>query len=442
MTIIANGTILTPSGPLKGDLRIDDDGRIGGISSQHPSLPGTEVIDASGMIVMPGFIDTHRHTWQTAVKGVLPSCTLDEYFAGVLATLNPLYRPQDVYISNYMGALEALNAGITTMLDWSHISRTPEHADAAIKGLRDSGIRAVYSHGAPGSPDYWGGSSKGHPQDIRRIRKEVLSDDTALVTLGMSARAPGAVTDDVIKADWALARELGLRISVHAGYRRHRHHHQHIADLARLGALGPDTTCIHCTDSSDAELDLLAASGAFTSVAPYVEMLMGHGMPPTGKLLKRGIRPSLSIDVASSVPGDMFTQMRTALVAERILAMTATPDEKFAPTLTHKDVLEFATLQGARALGMAHTIGSLEVGKQADVVLLDARKVNTQPVVDPEGTVVVYADTSNIDTVMVGGVIRKRHGQLVANRLSDDFRLLNNSRDYLLNAAGMKTFTV
>jgi cytosine/adenosine deaminase-related metal-dependent hydrolase len=328
------------------------------------------------------------------------------------------------------------------MLDWSHISRTPEHADAAIKGLRDSGIRAVYSHGAPGSPDYWGGSSKGHPQDIRRIRKEVLSDDAQLVTLGMSARAPGAVTDEVIKADWALARELGLRISVHAGYRRHRHHHQHIADLARLGALGPDTTCIHCTDSSDAELDLLAASGAFTSVAPYVEMLMGHGMPPTGKLLKRGIRPSLSIDVASSVPGDMFTQMRTALVAERILAMTATPDEKFAPTLTHKDVLEFATLQGARALGMAQTIGSLEVGKHADVVLLDTRKVNTQPVVDPEGTVVVYADTANIDTVMVGGVIRKRHGQLVATRLSDDFRLLNNSRDYLLNAAGMKGFNV
>ena len=144
MTIITNGTILTPSGPLKGDLRIDDDGRIGGIGNQPLGVPGAEVIDASGMIVMCGFIDTHRHTWQTAVKGVLPSCTLDEYFAGVLATLNPLYRPQDVYISNYMGALEALNAGITTMLDWSHISRTPEHADAAIKGLRESGIRAVY----------------------------------------------------------------------------------------------------------------------------------------------------------------------------------------------------------------------------------------------------------------------------------------------------------
>src|SRR6478735_9266396 len=409
MILITNGTILTPSGPVNGDLRIDDAGRIAAISGQPAAVQGAQVIDASGMIVM----------------------------SGIIATLNPLYRPQDVYISNYMGALEALNAGITTMLDWSHISRTPEHADAAIKGLRDSGIRAVYSHGAPGSPDYWGASSKGHPQDIRRIRKEVLSDDTALVTLGMSARAPGAVTDDVIKADWALARELGLRISVHAGYRRHRHHHQHIADLARLGALGPDTTCIHCTDSSDAELDLLAASGAFTSVAPYVEMLMGHGMPPTGKLLKRGIRPSLSIDVASSVPGDMFTQMRTALVAERILAMTPTPDEKFAPTLTHKDVLEFATLQGARALGMAQTIGSLDLGKQADVVMLDTRKVNTQPVVDPEGTVVVYADTSNIDTVIVRGVIRKRHGQLVASRLSVDFTLLDNSRDYLLNAAGM-----
>jgi len=142
------------------------------------------------------------------------------------------------------------------------------------------------------------------------------------------------------------------------------------------------------------------------------------------------------------VPGDMFTQMRTALVAERILSMTTNPDDRFAPTLTHKDVLEFATLQGARALGMAQTIGSLEVGKQADVVLLDTRKVNTQPVVDPEGTVVVYADTSNIDTVIVGGVIRKRHGQLVASRLSEDFTLLDKSRDYLLNGAGMKRFNV
>jgi cytosine/adenosine deaminase-related metal-dependent hydrolase len=171
-------------------------------------------------------------------------------------------------------------------------------------------------------------------------------------------------------------------------------------------------------------------------VAPYVEMLMGHGVPPTGRLVARGVRPSLSIDVVSSVPGDMFTQMRTALVQERILAFTDTPDMPFAPTLTHRDVLEFATIDGARACALDHKVGTITPGKQADIVLIRTDQVNVAPVVDPVATVVIAADTSNVDTVMVAGRIVKQNGQLARVDLPSLLRRLDAARDHLLSQAG------
>jgi len=201
--------------------------------------------------------------------------------------------------------------------------------------------------------------------------------------------------------------------------------------------MGPDTTYIHCTDSTDEELDLIAETGGTVSIASYVELLMGHGRPPTGRLLQRGVRPSLSVDVVSSVPGEMFTQMRTALVYERILAFTDTPDEPFAPTLTHRDVLEFATIEGARACGLDHKVGSLTPGKQADFILLRTDMVNVAPLIDPVTTAVVFADTSNVDSVFVAGKAVKRNGELVGHDLERAFGLLEQSRDYLLTEAGM-----
>ena len=207
--------------------------------------------------------------------------------------------------------------------------------------------------------------------------------------------------------------------------------------LNELGLMGPDTTYIHCTDSTDEELDLIAKTGGSASVAPFVEMLMGHGVPPTGRLVARGVRPSLSIDVVSSVPGDMFTQMRTALVQERILAFTETPDTAFAPTLTHRDVLEFATIDGARACALDHKIGTITPGKQADIVLIRTDQVNVAPVVDPVATVVICADTSNVDTVFVAGRIVKHNGQLVRVDLPRLLQRLADARDHLLSKAGM-----
>jgi cytosine/adenosine deaminase-related metal-dependent hydrolase len=419
------------------DVLIDGE-TIAAVGSGLSAGPDDNVIDARKRIVMPGFVDTHRHTWQTPVRGVLPSCTLDEYFAGMLDNIGIQYRAEDVYIANLMGALEALNAGITTLLDWSHVNNTPEHADAAIKGLSDAGIRAVYAHGVPvGGQKWWAYSSHEHPEDIRRIRKQYFQSDDQLLTLAMAARAPGNTTPDVARHDWNLARDLGIRISVHVGMRLTGVHVNHVLTLHQLGLMGPDTTYIHCTDSTDEELDLIAQSGGSASVAPFVEMLMGHGVPPTGRLVARGVRPSLSIDVVSSVPGEMFTQMRTALVQERILAFTETPDTAFAPTLTHRDVLEFATIDGARACALDHKIGTITPGKQADIVLLRTDQVNVAPIIDPVATVVICADTSNIDTVFVAGRIVKHDGRLIRVDLQSLLRRLDNARDYLLSTAGV-----
>ena len=160
---------------------------------------------------------------------------------------------------------------------------------------------------------------------------------------------------------------------------------------------------------------------------------MGHGPPPTGRLLDRGVRPSLSVDVVSSVPGEMFTQMRTALVHERILSHTDTPDEAYAPKLTHRDVLEFATIEGARACALEDKVGSLTPGKQADMVLLRSTRSTRLRWSIPIGTIVVFADTSNVDSVFVAGRAVKRNGQLVDVDLDRVFGKLDESRNHILS---------
>jgi cytosine/adenosine deaminase-related metal-dependent hydrolase len=418
-----------------GDVLVEDD-RIAAVG-RSVEAGDAEVIDAADCIVIPGFIDSHRHTWETVIRGIAPDVSLGGYFEIVLDQLAPAYRPEDVYAGNYLGSLEAIDAGVTTLLDWSHISNTPEHADEAIRGLRDARLRAVYCYGNPNTSlaDWWYTSTLEAPEDIRRVRTQYFSSDDGLLTLAMGTRGPGFCTPEVVKHDWELARDVGAPISVHVGMGPYAGRFSMVSQLSEMGLLGPDTTYIHCNYLSDDEFRLIAESGGKVSIAPSVEMVMGHGTPPTARALAHGLRPSLSIDVVTTVPGDMFTQMRFMFAQARLLeheAAFAAGSEQEPTLLTSREVLEFATIEGARVCGVDDRTGSLTPGKQADLVVLRCDQTNTYPVIDPVSTVVHQADTRNVDTVLVAGEPLKRGGKLVGADLRAARDRAAASLDHLL----------
>src|SRR6266550_2781561 len=391
----------------KGDILIEGDK----IVQIAPNIQAdAQVMDVTGDIVIPGFIDTHRHTWECAIRGCAPNATLDDYFVEVLDTFAPLYRPDDVYASNLAGALECINAGITTLLDWSHI-------------------------------DYWNQSKIVIPKDdVRRVRDRYFSSKDGLLTMQLATRGPGFCVDDVVTQEWNMARELGLPITVHVAMGRLAGRFGMIKQLQRLNLLGSDTSYIHCCYFSDEERHLVKDTGGKISIASQIEMQMGHGQPPVGKALRHGLRPSLSIDVVTTAPGDMFTNMRSAFAAERVLvnaaaweANTTIPED----TLTAHGVLEMATINGAYTVGLEHRTGSLAPGKQADVVVIDGKAPGTAPVIDPVATVVLAADVSNVDTVIIAGKVHKRDGKLIAN-YARARELAEKSRDYLTETAAKK----
>jgi 5-methylthioadenosine/S-adenosylhomocysteine deaminase len=426
-----------------GDVLIEDDQ----IVAVQPGIQtDAEVIDADGFIVMPGFIDSHRHTWETAIRGSAPNATLDDYFVAILDTYAPLYRPEDVYASNLAGSLECLNAGITTLVDWSHINNTPEHPDAAIRGLQETGIRAQYAYGSANTSlaDYWFESSITIPgDDVRRIRDTYFRGDDGLLTMALATRGPGFCKEEVVRNEWNLAREVGIPITVHVGMGRLAGRFEMVKQLHGMGLLGSDTTYIHCCYFSDEEWQLVKDTGGTISIAAQVETQMGHGWPPVVKALNYGLRPSYSIDVVTTVPGDMFTQMRAGFAADRarVNAVFWEKNEPAEGLLTAEEMLRMATINGAHVAGLEAKTGSLTPGKKADVVLLDARALNMAPVMDPVAAITLCADVSNVDTVMVNGVLRKRGGRLLGD-VDRARRLVQDSQDYLVAEAARRAATV
>ena len=303
----------------KGDVLIEDDR----IVAVQPSIDAdAEVIDATGFIVIPGFIDTHRHTWEAAIRGCAPNATLDDYFVEVLDTFAPHYRPDDVYASNLAGSLECLNAGITTLVDWSHINNTAEHPDAAIRALQEVGIRAQYAYG----------SANTSLADV--LVREHRSPSPATTCGGSATRTsppttacsrwrwppagPGFCKDEVVQAEWALARELGIPITVHVGMGRLAGRFgmvEHARTAWVCSGRTPRTSTAATSPRTSGSWSPTAA--ARSAIAPQVEVQMGHGWPPVVKAMEYGLRPSLSIDVVTTVPGDMFTQIRSAFGTER-----------------------------------------------------------------------------------------------------------------------------
>ncbi len=440
--LLQNGCVITVDKQLGNFWRADVLIEGTKIAAIGPDLGVTdaEVIDASNMIVMPGLIDTHRHMWEGILRNISADGILANYFPDVLGVLAPVYRSQDAYAGNLISALGAIDAGITTILDWSHIQNTPDHSDAVIQALHDSGTRAVFAYGNPNTSlaDWWFNSSLKHPEDIRRLRTQHFSPDDQLLTLALAPRGPEFTTMEVVRHDWALAREVGAPITVHVGVGENGFSGG-IKHMYEEGLLGPDTTYIHCSTLSDEELKYIVDTGGTFSIATAIEMQMRHGMPPLDRILRLGARPSLSVDVETNICSDMFTQMRAAfqiqraLVNQRALYGGSFDGENL---VTVQDVLEFTTIEGARTVGLADKTGSLTPGKEADIIMLRADRLNVFPLNDPVGAVVVGADTGNVDSVFIAGRAMKRSGQLLNVDLDRARKLAVESRDYVVARAG------
>jgi cytosine/adenosine deaminase-related metal-dependent hydrolase len=397
-----------------------------------------EVIDASKMIVMPGFVDSHRHIWEGILRNIgvdVPLEGEESYLTFILGTLAPAYRPQDAYIGNLVSALGALNAGITTLLDWSHIQASPDHSDAVIRGLQESGMRAVFAYGFP----WWGEWEPKQPEWFLRVAKQYFNSKDQLLTLGLAVPGPEFTEFEAAKSHWELARSVDALITVHVGVGSFGKYGK-LAAMGKAGLLKNDTTYIHCTTLSDEEIQMIVDTGGTVSISAPVEMMMGHGMVPTQKFLDRGLRPSLSVDVETNVPGDMFTQMRAILSLQRALVFDRilSGEGSSAAFLSARDALEFATIVGARANKLDHKIGTLTPGKEADVIMLNTNRINIMPVNDPIGAVVWGMDTSNVDSVFVGGKAMKRNGELLNVDMERIRKLVYESRDYVVKKSGFK----
>src|SRR3954454_13863502 len=450
-TLIKGGIVLTQDPALgempDADVLIEDD-KIAAIG-HGLSADGARTIDASGDIVIPGFIDTHRHTWETSIRTSAPDFALITYFGSILDKFAPHYRPDDVYAGNLWGSLECINAGITTLVDWSHIINTPDHADAGIRGLQESSIRSVYAYGFGNTslvdwwfgPDYTGSVLTSDGADARRLRQQYFSSDDGRITMALATRGPNFCKPDVVRHDWELAKELGLNITVHVAMDRFGYTKMQVTALRDMDLLYPNTTYVHASHFTPEEWALVRDSGGNVSCAPQIEVQMGHGWAPAVTALEYNVPIGLSSDVATTTSADQFTQMHSILGSERARkhqeAWDADLDGLVASPglITSRQVLSWATIGGAQVAGIADRTGSLTPGKRADIVIIDGSAVNVAPIIAPVGAVVCAADVSNVKTVLVDGEILKQDFRLVAS-LEAPRKGVEASRDYLLSKFG------
>lgn len=426
--LLKDGVVLTMDGSIpdleRGDVLIAG-GRIEAVGA-NLNATADVIVDARGQIVMPGFIDTHHHQYETALRSILADGALglqpedgpENYFKVIQQLYTPLYSPEDAYISQLVASLSQLSAGVTTTVDTSQVSLSPEHTDACISALRDSGRRAVYAY-SPGSNL----PTSRYPGDIRRLRRDYFASEDQLLTLAMNS-APDAKI-------WALAREVGAPIVSHIVGKR-------FGDLDQVSAsMGPDNEYIHCTQLSEATWKRIADTGGKISIAPAIEMQMRHGMPPLQKALDLGLRPSLSVDVETNMTADMFSIMRTAFTLQRGLAgeRSLSGDANAPQLATSRQVLEWATTNGAYVTHLERRIGTITPGKEADILLLDAGAINTIPLNNAPGAVVTLMDTSNVSGVFVAGVVKKWKGQLVGVDLPGLRSRIEKSRSGLIERA-------
>jgi len=367
--------------------------------------PGAHELSGNGMIVMPGFVDTHWHLWNSSLRALVRGDDAQNGYFPVTLRLGPLFTPEDSYRSLRLGLTEGLASGITTVHNWSHNTRTPAHADAELRALSNMGVRARFSYG-------WGQDRRlDHGmdlEDLARVQRELASDNN-LLTLGAAVRTPaanprGAVPIEVVAAEFKGIRALGLPITMHArpGV---------VTLLSQHGLLGPDVQLVHPQGISQEERKLLAATGTTMSCSPVIELLYAQatrGEIQFQELLNEGVQMSLSVDSsAASANADFFNCMRALLWSHKQRFGSRIP-------LEAQRLLELATIDGARDLGIADRTGSLTPGKRADILMVRAKDPNIGPVIDPAFALVYSAQPSNIDTVIVDGRILLRNSRFTA----------------------------
>jgi 5-methylthioadenosine/S-adenosylhomocysteine deaminase len=404
---VIRGAHVLSMDPEIGDLAwADVHVRKGRIAAVGKGLRGSgRVIDGRNSIVLPGLVDTHWHTWTTLYRSLAGSAPENGYFALNLRN-GPAFEPVDYYRGVRLALADAVWSGITTVHDWSHNIRAPAFADANLQALVDSGVRGRFSYGTP----------QGRPAnqtidlaDFQRVHEEWFESGRAdLIHLGLAGRPPGLSPESVFRSEYELARSLGLPVSYHANSNRAQGAAQMIQKLGDEGMLGPHTQLIHALFTTASERALVAGTGAWVSVSPWSELLIGYGVTPIHEMVEAGMPLNLSVDTLPLTgTADMFSIMRLTTGLKRGQA-----EDEFA--ITARRVLEMATIDGARGLGLGEVTGSLTPGKRADLIMVRTDDLNIAPFTDPVNMIVLAAQPHNVDLVAIDGRILKRHGELTA----------------------------
>ncbi|ADB52849.1 amidohydrolase family protein [Conexibacter woesei] len=385
-----------------GDVLVED-GEIVAVG-EGLSSPGSEVLDGTGRILAPGLVDTHTHLWNGLLRGVIEQEPGRTYFE-VKRRVARHYAPEESYVAARLGLADALMSGTTTVCDWDHNARSPEDVDAKLRAHRDSGMRTRYAYGNPDN----------HPRDevmdladVARVQREWLGTrDDGRLSLCVAVRGPARTERDILSAEWAFARDRGLPITLHLGGRRDdAARYADLMQMHRDGLLGPDVQVVHAVDVTDEEIAMLAATGTSVCLSPLTEY-EGMGIPRITELLDAGVLVSLSVDtLAAPLSASLLAVMGTALTIER-----GRPRGK---AMTARRMLELATIDGARDLGLDHLIGTITPGKRADLILVNRADLNMVPCADPLPVLVLCAQPANVDTVLVDGRVLKRNGVLTA----------------------------
>lgn len=425
-TLLHNGDVLIIDGLIK---------QIG----HNLTAPADAIeIDATGGIIMPGMIDTHRHMWQTAMRGYGADWTLSQYFVWYYLQHGKIFRPQDVYAGNLLGAIEAIDAGVTTTVDWSHGLQTTDHADAAVDALEEIPGRFILAYGnIQAGPWEW--SAKPEFKDFIKRRIHGKGD---MLGFQMAFDIPGDPTFPE-KAAFEVARELGVPVTTHAGVWGATND-DGIRLMYENGFMNEDTIYVHAATLTDDSYNRIAATGGNVSVSTESEQSAGQGYPSTWKLRQHDIQVSLSMDTSVWWSADLFTAMRTTVGADRArehFEAHAIKDTVSALHMRCEEAVDWATRGGSRALKLDSKIGSLEVGKKGDVVLI---KNDTSPVMfpilNPYGHVVMQAQRGDVHTVVIDGRIVKQNHQLADSKLNKAKKAVQETVDYLREQMGEETW--